>query len=142
MLDFDPRKPENVRYTINLHDETNDLDHMVELTPEEPIIIGRAKTASFSIVHSAISLIHAMVFIDHEGQIAIQDLKSTNGTRVFGLRLDNRFMDASLFSTDSLKRWSEDGSVVPEAVPIAFGPLPFLISIKSISVVQVVVENK
>lgn len=51
------------------------------------IIIGRADDVDVVVPDRAVSTVHAIIRVDPDGVASIQDLRSTNGTRVNGRRI-------------------------------------------------------
>lgn len=51
------------------------------------VVIGRAEDVDLQVPDRAVSTVHAIVRIDPDGAASIQDLRSTNGTRVNGRKI-------------------------------------------------------
>lgn len=51
------------------------------------IVIGRAEDVDVVVPDRAVSTVHAIIRVDPDGVVSIQDLRSTNGTRVNGRRI-------------------------------------------------------
>jgi outer membrane biosynthesis protein TonB len=53
------------------------------------ILVGRSPSCDLVIDHESVSHYHAMIFQDENGNLAIQDLQSTNGTFINGQKLNS-----------------------------------------------------
>ena len=50
-----------------------------------PLVLGRDRAADLRVKEPDVSRRHARVFVDHDGALGIEDLRSRNGTRVNGV---------------------------------------------------------
>ncbi|KIK56286.1 hypothetical protein GYMLUDRAFT_263766 [Collybiopsis luxurians FD-317 M1] len=123
--------------------------HSLSFTPKsislrigEPIVLGRQGifedsfkeespnngyfSTGFGCLNS-VSREHALVWVDHEGKVFIQDLNSSNGTYINGVRLASQQptplkMDDVLRLGISLRVDQVDVEMTPVIARVAFGP--------------------
>ncbi len=57
----------------------------ITLTPGTSKRLGRSADADIVVKHRSVSRIHARIMMEHDGQIAVEDLGSTNGVYINGV---------------------------------------------------------
>ena len=59
-----------------------DMLHFASLSGGEEFVVGRDESAGLQLQDASVSRAHALVSCDERGEVTVQDLGSTNGTRV------------------------------------------------------------
>src|SRR5437879_188629 len=103
------------------------VSHIVR---DETTTIGRMKSNSIVIDDSSVSLMHAKITRNKDGEYYLKDLNSTNGTRVNGQTIaeaklkDQDQVSFAEVSTQYLAEPRLDGVTTPSSTQAAAAPIP------------------